>query len=135
MFRDLREFLNQLKREGDLLTVPAELSPDQEVAAAVREVEESTGKALHLTRVKGYPFSIVGNLLGHRRRISQAFGNPHDLTALYGERRKRPVPPVLVNEGPVQGVVHGDPIDLPGLLPALTHHSGDAGPYLSRMIR
>ena len=40
MFRDLREFVDLLQREGELLTVAEELSPNQEISAAIREVEE-----------------------------------------------------------------------------------------------
>lgn len=134
MFRDLGEFLDRLKREGELLTLGVELSPDQEVCAAIREVEEKKGKALRLSRVKGSPFSIVGNLLGSRKRVEMAFGNPQDLISLYGERRKQLIPPVRVADGPVKEVVHKDPLDLSRLLPALTHHEGDDGPYLTSAV-
>ncbi len=134
MFRDLREFLQLLKREGELLSVPAELSPDQEIAAAIREVEEKTSKAVHLTRVRGYSCSMVGNLLGHRRRIALALGNPEDPVAFYGERRKQRIPPSRVKDGPVLEVVHTDPIDLLRLIPALIHHAGDVGPYLTSAL-
>ncbi|MDP6559605.1 MAG: UbiD family decarboxylase, partial [Candidatus Binatia bacterium] len=134
MFRDLPEFLRRLDQEGELLTVTAELSPEKEIAAAIREVEEKTTKALYLDRVKGYPSGMVGNLLGHRRRIALALGNPGDPVAEYGERRKLLIPPVRVKEGPVQEVSHTKTIDLPGLVPALTHHDGDAGPYLTSAI-
>ncbi len=134
MFRDLQEFIQLLKREGELLSVPAELSPDQEIAAAIREVEEMTAKAFHLPRVQGYSFSMVGNLLGHRRRIALAFGNPEDPIAFYGERRKQHIPPLRVKDGPVQEVVHTDSIDLLRLVPALIHHAGDVGPYLTSAI-
>lgn len=134
MFRDLRQFISLLEREADLLSVAMELSPDQEIAAAVREVEEKTGRALYLPRVKGYSYSMIGNLLGHRRRIALAFGNPQDLMAVYGERRKRVIPPVRVKDGPVQEVAHRGDIDLPRLLPALIHHEGDAAPYLTSAI-
>ena len=134
MFRDLREFLQLLKRAGELLTVAAELSPDQEISAAIREVEEKTGKALYLPQLKGYPFSLVGGLLGSRRRIALAFGNPPDLISLYQERRKQLISPVSAADGPVREVIRGDDIDLPRDLPALIHHEGDAGPYLTSAV-
>ncbi len=134
MFRDLREFIDLLQREGELLTVAEELSPNQEISAAIREVEERKGKALRLPQVSGYPFSLVGNLLGHRRRVELAFGNPQDLLALYAERRRQLIPPKLVNDGPVKEVVHSQHIDIPKLAPVLTHHEGDVGPYLTSAI-
>jgi len=134
MFRDLREFVDLLQREGELLTVPEELSPDQEITAAIREVDKRKGKALRLPQISGYPFSLVGNLLGHRRRVELAFGKPKDLLALYAERRKQLIPPKLVNDGPVKEVVHSQHIDIPNLAPVLTHHEGDVGPYLTSAI-
>jgi len=134
MFRDLREFVDLLQREGELLTVTADLSPIQEISAAIREVEERKGKALRLPQVKGYPFSLIGSLLGHRRRVELAFGNPPDLLALYAERRQQLIPPKLVNDGPVKEVVHSHIIDIPKLAPVLTHHEGDVGPYLTSAI-
>ena len=134
MDRDLREFMGVLKREGELVEVSLELSPDQEVCAAIREVDQRTGKALYLPRIQNYLFPVIGNLLGHRRRIALAFDNPKDLTAVYRERRHRPMPPVRVQEGPVREVVHENPTDVPRLLPALVHHPGDAGPYLTSAI-
>ncbi|MBI4487927.1 MAG: UbiD family decarboxylase [Deltaproteobacteria bacterium] len=134
MFQDLREFLQLLQREGEVLTVATELSCDQEVSAAVREVEEKTGKALYLSQVSNYSFPLLGNLLGDRRRVALAFGNPPDLLSLYGERRKELIPPTRVPDGPVREVVHSHDIDLPRLLPALIHHEGDAGPYLTSAI-
>lgn len=134
MFRDLRGFIEALKGQGDILTVNEELSTDQEIAAAIRRVEEASGKALLLPRVKGYSFSLVGNVLGHRRRLELAFGNPRDLISHYAARRKELIAPVTVKEGPVREVVHTRGIDLPKLLPALVHHPGDAGPYLTSAI-
>ncbi|MFQ5682239.1 MAG: UbiD family decarboxylase [Candidatus Binatia bacterium] len=134
MFRDLREFLNLLQLEGEVLKVPVGVSCNQEISAAIREVEEKTGKALHLSQVEGHSFSLVGSLLGNRRRIALAFGNPENLLSFYGARRKELIPPIRVTDGPIMEVVQRESIDLPRLLPALIHHEGDAGPYLTSAI-
>jgi len=134
MFNDLRGFIDLLEKKDDLIQVPVELSPNQEAAAAIRLVEESSGKAASLSKIKGSPFSMVGSLLGHRRRVELAFGNPPDLLALYAERRKQLIPPKLVSDGPVREIVHNRPIDIPEIVPVLTHHEGDVGPYLTSAI-
>ena len=134
MFRDLREFVALLQREGEIISVAEKFSPNQEICAAIREVEEKKGKALHLPQVSGYPFSLLGNLLGHRKRVEMAFGKPKDLLAHYAERRKQLIAPKLVNDGPVHEVVHREHIDIPKLAPVLTHHEGDVGPYLTSAI-
>lgn len=134
MFNDLRGFIDLLEKKDDLLNVPVELSPNQEAAAAIRLVEESTGKAARLSKIKGSLFPMVGSLLGHRRRVETAFGNPSNLLALYAERRKQLIAPKLVRDGPVKEIVHTRPIDIPGIVPVLTHHEGDVGPYLTSAI-
>lgn len=130
----MREFLELLGRAEELVRVPAELAADQEVSAAIREVEQKTGKALFLSRLKDYPFSLAANLFGDRRRIALAFGEPPDLLAAYAERRKEPLAPVRVADGPVMEVLHREKMDLRELLPALIHHEGDAGPYLTSAV-
>lgn len=134
MLGDLRQFLDLLKQEGELLTAAVELSPDQEISAAIREVEEKKGKALLVSKAKGYSFSVAGNLLGSRRRVELAFGRPQDLVSLYAERRERPIPPSAVADGPVREVIHQQPVDLTKVLPALVHHEHDAGRYLTSAI-
>ena len=74
MHSNLRSFLDLLRRENDLVTVPAEVDPYLEVAEVHRRVIEQGGPALFFTKVKGSRFPVVTNLFGTQRRIELAFG-------------------------------------------------------------
>ena len=74
MHRNLRSFLDQLRRENDLVTVEAEVDPYLEIAEIHRRVIEQGGPALLFKRVKGSRFPVVTNLFGTQKRIELAFG-------------------------------------------------------------
>src|ERR671914_1686860 len=74
MHPNLRSFLDLLRREGDLLTVEAEVDPYLELAEVHRRVIERGGPALLFRNVKGSRYPVVTNLFGTERRIGLAFG-------------------------------------------------------------
>src|SRR5262249_53096218 len=74
MHLNLRSFLDQLRRENDLVTVKAEVDPYLEIAEIHRRVIERGGPALLFTSVKGSHFPVVTNLFGAQKRIELAFG-------------------------------------------------------------
>jgi UbiD family decarboxylase len=80
MFSDLRSFLDQLRRDRDLVEITAPVDPDQEAAEIHRRVIAAGGPALLFTNVKGAAFPLVTNLFGTARRAELAFGRrPLDL--------------------------------------------------------
>ena len=74
MHRNLRSFLDLLRRENDLTTIEVEVDPYLELAEIHRRVIDERGPALLFKRVKGSPFPVVTNLFGTARRIDLAFG-------------------------------------------------------------
>jgi 4-hydroxybenzoate decarboxylase subunit C len=74
MHRNLRTFLDLLKREKEIVTIETEVDPYLELAEVHRRVIEQGGPALLFTRVKGSRFPVVTNLFGTKRRIELAFG-------------------------------------------------------------
>src|SRR5438552_2314899 len=74
MHRNLRSFLDHLRRENDLITIDAEVDPYLELAEIHRRVIEQGGPALLFQRVKGSRFPVVTNLFGTAKRIDLAFG-------------------------------------------------------------
>ena len=74
MHRNLRSFLDLLRRENDLLTIKTEVDPYLELAEIHRRVIERGGPALLFQRVKGSIFPVVTNLFGTQKRIELAFG-------------------------------------------------------------
>jgi 4-hydroxybenzoate decarboxylase subunit C len=73
MHSNLRSFLDELRREDELIEIEAEVDPYLEIAEIHRRVIESQGKALLFKRVKGSSFPVVTNLFGTLKRIDLAF--------------------------------------------------------------
>jgi UbiD family decarboxylase len=74
MHRNLRTFLDSLKRENEIVTIEAEVDPYLELAEVHRRVIEQGGPALMFSRVKGSRYPVVTNLFGTKKRIELAFG-------------------------------------------------------------
>ncbi len=74
MHRDLRSFLQSLRKENELVEISAEVDPYLEIAEIHRRMIDEQGKALLFTNVKGSKFPVVTNLFGTIRRIEFAFG-------------------------------------------------------------
>src|SRR6185369_1884817 len=75
MFSDLRAFLDQLRRDDDLVTVEAPVDAHLEVAEIHRRVIAAGGPALLFTNVTGSDFRLVTNLFGTAARAELAFGD------------------------------------------------------------
>jgi len=74
MFPDLRHFLDQLRRDRDVVEVTARVDAHLEVAEIHRRVIAAGGPALLFTNVRGKAFPLLTNLFGTARRAQLAFG-------------------------------------------------------------
>jgi 4-hydroxybenzoate decarboxylase subunit C len=74
MHRNLRTFIDLLRREDEIVEIAAEVDPYLEIAEIHRRVIAEGGKALLFTNVKGSHFPVVTNLFGTKKRIDLAFG-------------------------------------------------------------
>ena len=74
MFTDLRQFIEQLRHDRDLVEIAAPVDPVLEAAEIHRRVIAAGGPALLFTNVKGADFPLVTNLFGTARRAELAFG-------------------------------------------------------------
>jgi 4-hydroxybenzoate decarboxylase subunit C len=74
MHRNLRSFLELLRRERELVEVGAEVDPYLELAEVHRRVIARGGPALLFRKVRGSRYPVVTNLFGTERRIELAFG-------------------------------------------------------------
>ncbi len=93
---DLRAFLDQLRRDGDLVEVTAPVSARLEVAEIHRRVIAAEGPALLFTNVEGSDFPLVTNLFGTRRRAEMAFGRrPFELIERLVRLAQELLPPTL----------------------------------------
>src|SRR5215469_15451856 len=73
-FRDLREWVALLEREGELVRIGAEVDPHLEVTEIVDRVVKSGGPALLFERPKGRDVPLLINQFGTERRMCLAFG-------------------------------------------------------------
>ncbi|HSN85194.1 MAG TPA: UbiD family decarboxylase, partial [Thermoanaerobaculia bacterium] len=149
-FPDLRAFLDQLRRDGDLVTVEAPVDARLEASEIHRRVIAAGGPALLFTNVKGADFPLVTNLFGTARRAERAFGTrPLRLIRRLVHLAETLLPPTpgklwgardmagealrigskRRNAGPVAEVVTGD-VRL-DRLPVLTTWPEDGGPFIT----
>jgi UbiD family decarboxylase len=74
MFSDLRSFIDQLRRDREIVEIQAPVDARLEAAEIHRRVIAAGGPALLFTNVKGADFPLVTNLFGTARRAELAFG-------------------------------------------------------------
>ena len=150
MHRNLRSFLDLLRRENDLVAIETEVDPYLEVAEIHRRVIEQDGPALLFKRVKGSQFPVVTNLFGTPKRIELAFGSkPEQFIKELMSIAESLLPPNrrelwrhrslvrdflklgtrTVSRGPVTEVINLEPrLDQ---LPVLTTWHEDGGPFIT----
>src|SRR5437016_9677917 len=73
-YRDLRDFLSQLERAGELKRVRAEVDPKLEMTEVCDRVLKAGGPALLFEKPKGHVIPVLGNLFGTTRRVALAMG-------------------------------------------------------------
>jgi len=71
---DIRNYIDLLKKEGELRIIDAVVDPRLELAEIQRRVVARQGPALLFTNVKDTKFPVATNLFGTPRRIELAFG-------------------------------------------------------------
>jgi UbiD family decarboxylase len=72
---NLRDFLEILQREQELLIIDTQVDPYLEIAEIHRRVIARSGPALLFSNVKDSSFPVVTNLFGTKRRLELAFGS------------------------------------------------------------
>ncbi len=96
MHRNLRAYIDRLRKESEIIEIAAEVDPYLEIAEIHRRVIEQEGKALLFTNVKGSDFPLVTNLFGTKKRIDLAFGTrPLDFIKRAVEAAETILPPTL----------------------------------------
>jgi UbiD family decarboxylase len=149
-FPDLRAFLDQLRRDRDLVVVEAEVAARLEAAEVHRRVIAASGPALLFTNVRGAATPLATNLFGTARRAELAFGRrPGRLVKRLAHLAETLLPPTAAklwgardlafeaariglarrSSGPVAEIVTDD-VRL-DRLPALTCWPRDGGPFLT----
>jgi hypothetical protein len=73
-FADLRDWIEHLRRAGELAEIDAEVDPHLEVTEIVDRVVKSGGPALLFKNVRGSRMPLLINQFGTERRTCMAFG-------------------------------------------------------------
>jgi len=152
MHSNLRSFIEQLKKEREIVEIRAEVDPNLELAEIHRRVIDEGGPALYFSNVRGSRFPVVTNLFGTRRRVEMAMGpKPQEILQKAVSALDRLLPPKLKNlwgerdwlmaiarsgfrhvsqdRAPV--LQHKQPAVNLGELPVLTSWPEDGGPFVT----
>ena len=156
-YPSLREFIDRLDREGELLRIKESVSPILEITEITDRVSKQPGggKALLFENVEDSSMPVLINAFGSSKRMNMALG-VHDIedipkrieqyikipppATLLDKVKLLPMllqaaqfPPKIVNKAhpPCQEIVHlGDDIDL-GAIPVLQCWPEDAGRFIT----
>jgi 4-hydroxy-3-polyprenylbenzoate decarboxylase len=143
-FSDLREYIEVLEKEGELVRIKKEVDWNLEVGAIIRRSYDLKAPAPFFENIKDYPkgFRILGAPIGLSQRpnrslsrlaISTGFSPDatfHEIVQGYIAKKKRPLKPIIVKIGPCKENIYlGNQVNLYGL-PVPFLHKGDGGRYI-----
>ena len=121
-YKDLREFIAALEKDGQLLKVTEEVNWKYELGGWARKSIDlgDAGPALLFENLKDYPqgYRVFTQGISTYRRFALAMGLSPDtpvqeIIKVYKQRLQKPIDPVLVKDGPVKENIHtGDDINL-----------------------
>jgi UbiD family decarboxylase len=147
--RNMNQFLDTLRREGELIDVHEELDPRFVIAEIQRRVVAQRGPALMFHKVKGSPFPVTTNIFGSEKRIDLAFGGkpgafikdlvhiveemlpPKSLGQIWSKKHLVPQALKIGLKGRKNGPVLENRLDSTESLPALTCWPKDGGPFVT----
>jgi len=128
--QSMRGLLAALEAAGELHRVKRAVDPRFEIASVLSLRQD--GPAQFFERVGNHAMPVVGNLLNSRQRIACGLSIiRNDLHARCLAALRDPIPPVMVERGPAQDVVHHADLDLARLLPVPTWFEREGGPYIT----
>ncbi|AYG62498.1 UbiD family decarboxylase [Rhizobium jaguaris] len=128
--QSMRGFIAALENKGELHRVERSVDTRFEIASVLSLRER--GPAQLFTRVNDATMSVVGNLYNDRGRFASALGVPRGkLDALCLSALERPIVPKIVEDAPVQQIVHRQPMDIGALLPVPHWFEHEAAPYIT----
>jgi 4-hydroxy-3-polyprenylbenzoate decarboxylase len=73
-YHDLRDFMGQLERQGDLRRVSVDVSPRLEMTEICDRTLRAGGPAVLFERPTGQSMPVLGNLFGTPQRVAWGMG-------------------------------------------------------------
>lgn len=139
-YKDLREFLQKLEQEGQLVNSHDEVMPEPDLRAVARAaIDLPDGPAVVLDNVKGYcgkqvALNVHGSWANHALMLGMSKDTSVKEQFYELDRRWRKFPGELqhITNAPCQEVVVRDNINLYELLPLFRVNKYDGGFYLSK---
>ena len=154
-YNDLRDFINNLEKKGELVRIKTEVSPYLEITEILERLLLMKGPAVLFENVKGFNFPVVANLYGTIERVALGLESdeegleeigtflaylqhPEPPKGLIEAIKKLPffakimsLTPKTVNRAPCQEVIiQGDDVDL-SRFPIMTCWPGDVAPLIT----
>jgi len=155
MYRDLKDFINKLKQENELLEINTPVSSELEITEITDRASKEQGmqnKALLFNNVEGYNMPVLTNAFGSYRRMALALGvqDVREIAKRIEELIKPEIPdslmekaallpklyevsqffPKIVKDAPCQEIVITDGSML-DKLPILKCWPMDGGPFIT----
>ena len=123
-----RQALQRLDAAGLLLKVEDQVDTDLELTSILYKQPE---RAMLFKNVAGYDTRVVGNFLGSEENVLAIYQmDVAEIRNFITEGLTNPIPPKLVDSGPVQAVHRNNP-DLLEYLPLPRYAPNDGGRYIS----
>jgi len=155
-YRDLRDFIKQLEKRGELKRISQQVDPYLEMTEICDRTLRKGGPALLFENPKGHSVPVLANLFGTPQRVALGMGEesvealrevgkllaflkePEPPKGFKDAWEKLPVFKQVMNMAPnvvkkaacQKHVIEGDQVDL-GKLPIQTCWPGDAGPLIT----
>ncbi len=155
-YKDLRDFIARLEKEGELIRIAAEVDPNLEMTEICDRTLRAGGPALLFENPRGYDVPVLGNLFGTPKRVAMGMGQssvealrdvgkllsalkePEPPKGVMDAWEKLPIYKQVINMAPKfvknaacqQHVIEGDEVDL-SKIPVQTCWPGDAGPLIT----
>ncbi len=155
-YKDLRDFIARLEKEGELIRIAAEVDPNLEMTEICDRTLRAGGPALLFENPRGYDVPVLGNLFGTPKRVAMGMGQrsvealrdvgkllsalkePEPPRGVMDAWEKLPIYKQVINMAPKfvknaacqQHVIEGDEVDL-SKIPVQTCWPGDAGPLIT----
>ena len=126
---DLRNYISLIKKSGELKTIKSPVSTKYEIAGITAKVDSSF--AVLFENIKESQFNLVSNLVGTRKRFSQAVGSTENtihekvVSAIKKAKKPRVLPSGNFMENKSKNL---------SILPIVTHFEKESGPFITSSI-
>jgi len=126
---DLRNYISLIKKSGDLKTIKSPVSIKYEIAGITAKVDGSF--AVLFENIKESDFNLIANLVGTRKRFSQAVGsNETKIHEKVISAIKKAKKPKVISSGKF---MENKSKQL-SIMPIVTHFEKESGPFITSSI-